>query len=69
MIINYVISILFFPYTSYLMYRTAKVASKKYEQIKDYSFLCFILGLVGLSVISYSLLQKDLNKVSGMNNE
>ena len=68
-IINYIVSILLFPYTSYLMYKTAKVISKKCNEIKDYSILVFILGLIGLSVVSYAILQKQINKVSDTNNE
>ena len=68
-IINYIISILLLPYTGYVMYKVSKGIKTQYKTNKDYSILVLILGLIGLNIISYTILQQQINKASVTNNE
>lgn len=60
-IIHYIISILVFPYSAYIMFRLSKEIAKKYK-CADLSILNAILSLIGLEIVAMIILQSKLNK-------
>ena len=65
--IHWLISILLPPYVGYLLFKAEKdIVKQTFNQnvkVKDYSILCLIFGLLGLSIIPMFIIQKQLNKL------
>ena len=72
-IVHWIISILVPPYTAFILFKVSKDIDAKCKEynIKSspLSVLHIILCLMGLSVISYSMLQSKLNKLAKVINE
>ena len=66
--VNYVLSILIFPYSSVLYFILANNIKAKCDELniktKNYKLLGLIFGLVGLGIIPLIILQKQLNKIA-----
>ena len=67
-LINWIISVLVFPYSGILCYKAQKgiikLAKERNVDVKDHSIIVLIFGLIGLGIVSYIILQKDLNKLA-----
>ena len=65
--VHFIISILIFPYNGYLMFKAnkeiVKFCQEKGIECKDFSILYLILGIVGLNIVSYIMIQNKLNKI------
>ena len=66
--IHYLLSVIFFPYTAVLCFKMQKrlvEKSKKYSQLNfiDCSIPIVFLGIMGLSVVSYIILQVQTNQL------
>ncbi len=66
--LHFVLSIFIPLYFTFLIYKANKKLVKALRErnidCKDLSILYLILGLIGLNVVSYALIQKDLNKAA-----
>lgn len=67
-IINWIISVLVFPYSGILCYKAEKkiqiIAKERNVKVKDFSIMTLIFGLIGLGIVSYIIMQKQLNKIA-----
>ena len=67
-VLHFIISLLVFPYNGYVMYKLekniCKQAQEKNINLKDCSLLVLIFGVLGLNIISYIILQKQVNKLN-----
>lgn len=67
-IINWLISVFVFPYSGILCYKAEKeiikIALKQNVKVKNCQIVSLIFGLFGLGIISYIIMQKQLNKIS-----
>ena len=67
-IINWIISVLVFPYSGILCYKAEKkiqlIAKERNVKVKDFSIITLIFGLIGLGIVSYIIMQKQLNKIA-----
>jgi hypothetical protein len=70
-IIHWLVSILFFPYNAYLMYKCEKEnvlrLKSRGAKVCDLSVLVFVLSFLGLSIGSYIIIQNQLNRWSKRN--
>ena len=68
LIINWIISLFIFPYTGILCYKAEKqinkIANERNVEIKNCSIITLIFGLLGLGIVSYIIMQVQLNKLA-----
>ncbi len=73
LIINWLISVFIFPYSGVLCFKAEKkiveLAKERDVNVKDCSIIALIFGLIGLGIISYIILQNQLNKIAKTYNE
>lgn len=66
--VHYIISLLFFPYYAYVVYKANKELlvelRKNNIEAKDLSILYAILAVLGLNLVSYIIMQNQLNKLA-----
>lgn len=67
-LINWLLSVLIFPYSGILCFKAEnkiiQLAKKRNVEIKNCRIIALIFGLFGLGIISYIILQTQLNKIS-----
>lgn len=67
-LLHWIISIIVFPYSAFVYYKLAKNIKNKCDELniktKNYTIICTIFGLLGLSIIPLIILQKQLNKIA-----
>ena len=65
--VHFIISILVFPYNAFLMFKANKKLMENCREhgleVKDLSVLYLILGIMGLNIVSYIIMQNHLNKL------
>ena len=73
LIVNWLISVFVFPYTSILCYKSEKkiqkLAKERNIEVKDLSIISLICGLIGLGIVSYIIQQAQINKIAKTYNE
>jgi hypothetical protein len=69
MLVHFALTVLVPIYSAYALFKVSKELSRKLKEkniiSKNYSILVLILGLVGLNVVSYVLLEKQSNLLLG----
>ena len=67
-LINYILSIIIFPYSAILYFKLANNIKTKCDELniktRNYKVISLIFGLLGLSIIPLIILQRQLNKIA-----